>query len=197
MSGLNLFKKIVRFLVNRGPRRTNAFSRVKVRSSNGLRPILTQPATSLFAVSSTQTATVFANLIISIMNEIIHNLQGARSIPLDSLNVAEILASLERPEAIDVLARNIALSFLAGSLTYSASFDLTQQLVRLSNFNLSSYTWGIFDAFACGAYRSNVYPVDLDPVAQYTIPSLRRILNICDEGFFVTSAFGLTRQLNR
>ncbi|MDR8727175.1 hypothetical protein [Burkholderia pseudomultivorans] len=112
------------------------------------------------------------------MNEIIRRLQTTRSIPPDCLAAIDISTSPGRHAAFDILARNVALSFLDSRFTLPVGFDLMQQLVRLSNFDLSTYTWDIFEAFACGAYRTDFYPVDLDPAVQHTIPRLRKILDL-------------------
>ncbi|MCA8291878.1 hypothetical protein [Burkholderia vietnamiensis] len=56
---------------------------------------------------------------------------------------------------------------------------------------MSSYTWDIFEAFACGAYRTDAYPVDLDPAIHHTIPRLHKVLNLRCDSFFATQAANL------
>ncbi|WP_175835234.1 hypothetical protein [Burkholderia anthina] len=77
----------------------------------------------------------------------------------------------------DVLACNIAYAFLDEQLSLTVSFGLMQDLARLSDFDLSPLSWEIFEAFACGSYRTDMYPADLDPVVCHTIPELHKILD--------------------
>ncbi|HDR9481712.1 TPA: hypothetical protein QDC20_005518 [Burkholderia aenigmatica] len=125
------------------------------------------------------------------MNEIIRHFQTTRCISQGYLEAIDISKPLNRHDIFDVLARNVAVSYLESRFPLPVGFDLMQQLVRLSNFDLSSYTWDIFEAFACGAYRTDAYPVDLDPAVHHTIPRLHKVLSLRRDSFFATQAANL------
>ncbi|MXN80151.1 hypothetical protein GR157_36255 [Burkholderia sp. 4701] len=92
---------------------------------------------------------------------------------LDSVRISKLPSHHSN---FDLLACNVAYAFLDEQVNLTVAFGLMKGLVRLSDFDLSPLSWEIFEAFAYGSYRTDMYPADLDLVIYHTIPHLHKIL---------------------
>ncbi|WP_334002668.1 hypothetical protein [Burkholderia cepacia] len=114
----------------------------------------------------------------SFMHKAIRGCQTARRSAEHCIETDEASGFRASRDIVDELAHDIAWLFLNGRFDLAVSFAFLKRLVRLANFDLSLFAWDIFDAFACGAYRTDAYPSDLDPAVHHTLPRLRAILSM-------------------
>jgi hypothetical protein len=101
---------------------------------------------------------------------------GDQELSLADVDAVCLVAKISRPDFFDKLARWISVEFLEGRRDFTFCDCVANNMMPLSEWNLTDFAWSVFHAFDNGEFYHQEDSRDVDPVEKYTRPLLRQTL---------------------
>lgn len=98
------------------------------------------------------------------------------TLTLEQIDAACLLAKISRRTFFDELANWLAVEFLGGRQEFTFCDGVASNMMPISTWDLSDFSWSVFHAFDSGEFYHRGDPRDIDPVEKYTRPLLRQAL---------------------
>ncbi|HKR45656.1 MAG TPA: hypothetical protein VJU59_39340 [Paraburkholderia sp.] len=101
---------------------------------------------------------------------------GDQELGLADVDEACADATISRLAFFDKLTHWLALEFLEGRRDFTFCDAVANNMMPLSEWNLTDFAWSVFHAFDNGEFYHQGDSRDIDPVKKYTRPALRQAL---------------------
>lgn len=102
---------------------------------------------------------------------------GDQKLGLTDVDAACAGAAISRLEFFDKLAHWLAVEFLDGRRDFTFCDAVANNMMPLSEWNLTDFAWAVFLAFDSGEFYPPGDSRDSDPVEKYTRPLLLKVLS--------------------